>query len=157
MSSRTALNPRVAALAVAAAIAGPAALAYAHESTEPTINGPSSLGTTDTGNNKFDLPGVTLDCPPPEGAPSCRITVKAKSRSRLRLRKGGSLKIRTIGLVSYDLDSNRDMAEIWPSVLTAAGLKAVQRYGKVKILAHVTNVQSAQHQVARDFKLTITK
>jgi hypothetical protein len=157
MSSRTASNPRLAALAVAAAIGGPAALAYAHESTEPTINGPSSLATTQVGDGDFYLAGVTLDCPPPEGAPFCHITVKAKSRKPLRLRRGGSLKIRTIGSIRYDLESNRDLADVKLVTLSSAGETVLKRYGKVKILTHVTNVQSAGHQAApRDFKQTLT-
>ncbi len=57
----------IVALTVAVLSAGPAAYAYAHDSTEPTINGTGPLGVTYAGGGSFDLPGVTLDCPPPEG------------------------------------------------------------------------------------------
>jgi len=74
------------------------------------------------------------------------------------LKRGGSLKIRTIGSIRYDLESNRDLADVKLVGLTSAGTTVLKRYGKVKVLVHVTNVQSAAHQATpRDFKLTITE
>jgi hypothetical protein len=147
---------RFATLTLAVAVAGPVAYAEGHNSTEPTINGPAKwLGPTYAGSGKADLPGVTLDCPPPQSGPSCRITVKVTSRKALRLRKGGSRKVRTIAKVTYVLEANRDMAEIWPAVLTADGKKALKRFKKVPVRAHVTNVISAKHRAAHDFMMTV--
>jgi hypothetical protein len=154
MTRPTAATRRLALVATAAAIAIPASLAHAHDVTEPTINGPSNLGTTLAGSGKFDLPGVTLDCPPPDSAPPCRVTVKVKSRTALQLRAGGSRKVRTIGRVTYELEANRDLAEIWPAVLTSDGVKALKRYGKVKAVARVVNTQG-EHSARRDLKLTV--
>jgi hypothetical protein len=155
MIRHTVANRRVAVLALAAAAAGPTGYAYAHHSTEPTVDGPASLPTTYAGGGSFYLSGPTLDCPPPEGGPSCHITVTAKSQKRLRLKAHGSRKVRTIGKVSYDIASNRDMADIHPAVLTSDGARALKRFGKVKVVAHVTNVLDATHHAARDFTVTV--
>ena len=141
---------------LAVAVAGPVAYADAHGSTEPTINSSRTwLGPTYAGSGKAGLPGVTLDCPPPQSGPSCRITVKVWSRQSLRLRKGGSRKVRLVAKVTYLLEPNRDLAGIWAAVLTGDGKKALKRFGKIKVRAHVTNVISAEHRAARDFMMTI--
>jgi hypothetical protein len=142
-------------LALAAAVAGPVAYAQAHNTPEPTVNGPDKLGAAYAGSGKAPLPGVTLDCPPPEAGPICHITVVVKSRKPLRLRKGGTRKVRTIAKLRYDLEANRDLADIWPAPLTAAGTKALNRFGTVKARAHVTNVIGPKHRAARDFLLTV--
>ena len=155
MTRHIAANRRLAVLALAGAVAGPVAYAHAHESTVPTVNGKGPLGVTYAGGGSFDLPGVSLDCPPPEGGPVCHIAATVTSRTALRLRKGGPLKIRTIGKVKYILGANGDMQEIRPPVLTAAGATVLKRFGKVLAYAHVTNVLDAKRKAARYFRLTV--
>jgi hypothetical protein len=155
MTRHLAAHGRLAILALGAAVAGPIAYAHAHESTEPTVNGKGPLGLTYAGGGSFDLPGVSLDCPPPEGGPVCHIAAAVTSRTPLRLRKGGPLKIRTIGKVKYILGANGDMQDIRPPVLTPAGATVLKRYGTVPAYAHVTNVLNAQHKASRWFRLTV--
>ena len=157
MARHLAAKRRLATLALAtAAVAGPVAYATAHESTEPTINGTGPLGVTYAGGGSFDLPGVTLDCPPPEGGPVCHVTAIVRSRHALPLRNGGPAYIRTIGRVRYDLAANTDMQQIHPAVVTKAGAKALQRYAKIRAYAHVTNVLDGTTKKAdRTFRLTV--
>ena len=156
MTRRLAAQRRLAALALTAAIAGPVAYAHAHESTVPTINGTGPLGLTYAGGGSFDLPGISLDCPPPEGGPVCHIAAVARSRTALRLRPGGPAAIRVLGKVRYDLGANGDMQKIYPLVLTSAGSKALARLGKVPAYVHITNVLAGTSKKAdRTFRLTV--
>ena len=157
MARHLAAKRRLAIFALAtAAVAGPVAYATAHESTEPTINGTGPLGLTYAGGGSFDLRGVTLDCPPPEGGPACHVTVIVRSRHALPLRAGGPAYVRTIGTVKYDLAANVDMQQIHPAVVTKAGAKLLKRYAKVRAYAHVTNVLDGTARKAdRTFRLTV--
>jgi hypothetical protein len=147
-------NRRLAATVVGAAIAGTAALAYAHNGEHPVIHGPKgSLGVVVPAGGAFQVPKVLLDCPPPENADPCVVTVAVRTRSAIKLAPSKQYKVVKLGRVKYSIPSNREQAPLNPVPLTAKGTKALQQKGTVKALV---NVNINQHEpIIREFKMIL--
>ena len=144
---------RLAALAAVACLAAVPAQAGADGSPHPVIAGPDKLGAVTPVKFRFELPGVTLECPPPEGGEPCRVTVLVRTERRIRYRAGQAKKKHTIGTLSYTLAANREDAEPPPVKLNTIGRKLLARLGRLKA---TTRVDVFQHElIRRDFKLTL--
>jgi hypothetical protein len=144
---------RLAVLAIAA-VAGSAAVAQAHEGAHAAINGPSHIGTvTLATNHKFDLPGITIDCPPPEGGKSCRVAATVRTRGKVRVKAGQKKRVLRIGKVAFTLGANRDAAPMHPIAISDAVDAVLARYGSLKAKVYV----EVQHdeQVERYFKMVL--
>lgn len=140
-----------AALAVGAAIAAPAA--YAHVGAHAHINGPDKLGTVVETEEKIPLPGVAIDCPGPEGATICKVTVTVKSRKPVRWKVGGKRKIVTLGRSKFSINPNSDAVAVPAVPIKPKGHGVIDIYGKVKAIANVH--VASDDTTFRDFKLTL--
>ncbi|HEX8745420.1 MAG TPA: hypothetical protein VF712_20005 [Thermoleophilaceae bacterium] len=142
-------------LLAAAALAAVPAGASAHGSPHPAIEGPDDLGAVVPVKFRFDLPGVTLDCPPPETAAPCKVDVAVRTARRIRYRAGQPKRKHVIGRLSYTLASNREEAEPPPVKLNTVGRQLLARLGSLKAVAKFNVFQ--YETILHDFKLTLKR
>jgi hypothetical protein len=144
---------RLATIGIGVAIAAPATYAEAHNGQHPVINGPDKLGTVAVpADGTFQVPKVSLDCPPPEHADPCVVKAVLKSKSMFRLKPTAKRKIVTLGkIVRYTLGSNREQAPLNPASLGKNGMKLIRKFGG---LGAVLTVNINQHEpIIRDIRL----
>ena len=151
LAPRTLLALSAAALTLAAL----PAQASAHGSPHPVINGPEKLGAVTPSQFRFGLPGVTLECPPPEGSKSCRVTITVRSERRMRFRAGQAKKKHVLGTLSYSVAANREGAKPPPVKLNTVGRRLLARMGSLKAVARFDVFQ--HETILRDFKLTLNQ
>jgi hypothetical protein len=140
-------------IGIGVAITAPATYAEAHNGTHPVIAGPDKLGTVVVpAGGTFQIPKVTLDCPPPDNADPCAVKAVLKSKSKFRLKPGAKKNIVTLGkVVKYTIPSNREEAPLNPASLGKNGMKLIQKFGG---LGAVLTININQHEpIIRDIRL----
>jgi hypothetical protein len=150
--------PRTCLVALVAAIAALAVLpagAGSHGSPHPVINGPAGnkLGNVKLESGRFELPRVTMECPPPESAKPCQVTILVRTERRLRYRAGEPKRKHTVGKQTYKISANREDVEPLATKLNTRGRKLLARIGNLKVVARINLFH--HEATIRDFKLTL--
>jgi hypothetical protein len=139
---------------VIAMVAIPVAYAQAHEGAHAVISGPTSQGTVQLAeNHKFQIPGITIDCPPPEGGRGCKVEVTVRTKAKLRLKAGQKKKVWRVGKVRFNLGANRDAAPLLPILIDTNADKLLGRHGSLKTKIYVE--VNHDEQVERSFSMTL--